>query len=276
MMRLYRRVHWLRAVQAAAVGYVNGDSANPSLSSRVIHERTNMEQPMDKIKCNLPIPLIVVVMLGTAVLCTAPALGEGNTLRIVNGGGGIEVENFTAREKDGDQTQRLGPVKIPAGGQHDFEFDQLTCAIRQTIRAKPQEGAKFEHSSSQTFVGEDADHPIAVNYPLIFPEAAPIRYELAPTDFPLIGSLPAGAIIEIVDGEDQSGTFPPSVVFVNEDLGTPYSGLAVSNGDVGIQLLVPPIPTVSEWGLIVLFLLLLTAGTIVIRRAMVRPQLATA
>ncbi len=28
----------------------------------------------------------------------------------------------------------------------------------------------------------------------------------------------------------------------------------------------PPIPTVSEWGLIVMTLLLLTAGTIVIRR----------
>jgi hypothetical protein len=37
-----------------------------------------------------------------------------------------------------------------------------------------------------------------------------------------------------------------------------------------------PVPTVSEWGLIILFLLLLTAGTIVIRRSMAQSQIATA
>lgn len=52
------------------------------------------------------------------------------------------------------------------------------------------------------------------------------------------------------------------------------------DGDLsGIREVIPPlplIPTVSEWGLIILCLLLLTAGTIVIRRAMVQSQLAAA
>ncbi len=213
----------------------------------------------------------LLALLGAiAVGSLAPhASAEGNSLVFVNGGAAVVIDNFLAHERgDPTKTQRLGPVKIEANSNAKFVFDQLTCAVRRNVKIRPQNPpGNFDQPSSQEFIGDDEELELPITYPLLLGANTPLRYQLGVDVVIEPGSLPPGTLVKISGGVDTSGTFPPSVVFIDDNSGLPFSGQALSHGDVTIRLAPTPIPTVSEWGLIVMTLLLLTAGTVAIRRA---------
>ncbi len=127
-------------------------------------------------------------------------------------------------------------------------------------------------STTLTFAFVDAETGNPVNVPGV----AGVRYEIQtdppsdPPAFEVLGSStdPASgfALPYVVSG------FEPLIIAIPLDAsGEPFELLGAGGDDVSRGLainifLVPPIPTVSEWGLIILTLLGLTLGTIVFAR----------
>jgi hypothetical protein len=92
-----------------------------------------------------------------------------------------------------------------------------------------------------------------------------IQYTITGAAIPLIGSIPEGNSINVVNGVDQSGTFPPTVVFRNAATTLPYTGSLVSEGDVELIQQSVSVPTLGEWGLVVLIAGVLGIGLLTSR-----------
>jgi hypothetical protein len=229
------------------------------------------ESIMNRFAYLLPAALVVSLVGGPSA--------HAGSLTVQNKSGDSKVlKSALARNDDDTVNEEIFPDRVLESGEDDtLEFDSITKPKLKKSSWEPKSAGPMQvPTSTQVFTSVSIRDEW--EYPIMYDTAAePVDIEYSMTDAELdaldLANLGPGQIVTVVAGMDISGRFPPGVVFIDADTLLPFDGQLISEGLVlwGI----PDVPTVSEWGLIVFALLLVTGGTLIIRRRLPRSPVVT-
>jgi len=153
----------------------------------------------------------------------ALAVADDNCIEVTNNADGsnwilvsIETDQGTLQVNKDIEPQLSCDIDTP-----------WTCPKLLKTNWKPRAGDK---QSTQLF--PDADNATVLEYSMMASAADlfPVQYEMTAADMELMTPVPEGAVIEVVDGTDVSGFFPPSVLFTVGASGQPLTDTLVSLG----------------------------------------------
>lgn len=205
--------------------------------------------------------LVLSLLSGTVLLQLAYA--DKNTLTVKNKGANAQIlKTLTGQEASVCETFNPN-VCLAAGATHTQTFNVLACPIFKNVVwcNKPAQGS--DKSSTQDF-GGDCLPPF--EYTLMFSSSVHIKYAFNNSSLQSSTSVPEGNTINVVNGVDQSGAFPSTVLFRNASTMALYTGLLVSEGDATMAL-VSVVPTLGTWGLMSLLVGALVLGVILIKKS---------
>lgn len=174
------------------------------------------------------------------------------------------LKSVTFRNKDGGGTaEQIKNINkcVKAGKTVEVESSIHACPCLEKVTWCDKEGGSDKDTTQLFPSGETPD---LFPYTLLISFDANIEYSYASiADLTNSIPVPENETINLVNGIDTSGFFSPGVEFTNLDTMLPYSGAMVSRGEIEVRP--GPIPTVSTWSMASFGLLVVVAGTIVVR-----------